>query len=578
MELVVTSVVAIAGILIIWILAKLIRIVPFFRRSDPLAAKDLVSSYQNEENYDFGDGVVLGEVREVDEGRSIADMIDSLASPEADHAYSESAEIMQSTDKQTSELDVDSDAGSEEIFSEARFAEHAESVESEESGLHYEARSEVQEQGQSDELMIDQAQGVIPAEVQGQEFAVSQENESADSPVDAILPMAEFEEMHPSSTSEEIDAVEQFGDETPYIAEKTELPFNDSGIDDFERPENRQPLPPNGTPEGASPFFNRHGKLSARDYEAQRSQYEKLRNSNDRVIDAVAWLPSDNRVISRMEVLTAYYNCDIRLTAAHQIMGVSCESSDRLSSVFDDEEFTKYTDLYLTMQLVDSHGPVSAKHCLRFQDLVMRMASSLSRDYQYSIAPEETVAEARMLKKAVDELRNEAVLVLMFKVPTFTDIGYNYIVGEYGFERGADGAYVRVSDRNSAVPNFYLIDSKLGARFFSLPLDQSNEHKALIMYSNLPCVNNPVRAFDEMLDAAEDLADRLDARLVDRNFNAIDRDQIPYIRKDIEQYRRDMVKLGITPGGDAAMRLFYASHSKQPANPSFQFDILDKVV
>ncbi len=586
MELIVAGVVAIAGVLIVWTIVRLVRLLPISSRAKAAAinesrlASNSLRTVGNTNEY-YGDGVVLGEVREVEGEVRIADYIDPSHGRTFTDSPVDAVERPNTLEVDQPPVRLDSEPAGPELIAGEDSAGGAGCAQDSDIELSQGCISSDETSGEgSDRYEYDSSPGPETLE---QDFEQHLEGRMSVEPISSSVEGLGREKAQVEEPAEESAPVAGLmagsNDNSfvePVIPEffERELPFADDEpkihagmIEEVQSEPISEPSRPQLT-----------NVLSEEDFEEQRKQFDRLRNSSDRIIDAIAWLPSNDRIISRMEVLTAYQNCDARPTKEHQILGVNCDS-DYFTSVFTDDEFSKYTDLYITMQLVDESGPVMPKQCLRYQDLVLRMSSALSRNYQYAEAPDVMVKKAKKIKQLVDDYRNEAVLVLMFKVPTFTDIGYNYIVGEYGFERRDDGSYVRRSEANQPVPNFYLLDSKRGARFLSERLDQTTEHKALITFSNLPCVRNPVAAFDDMLDAAEDLADRLDATLVDRNFNVIDRDQIHLIREDIARYAKEMREMGITPGRDTAIRLFHRSTNDSPSsNLPLQFEAFDQAV
>jgi len=105
---------------------------------------------------------------------------------------------------------------------------------------------------------------------------------------------------------------------------------------------------------------------------------------------------------------------------------------------------------------------------------------------------------------------------------------------------------------SSAAP-IYTVTTELPERSQS---EDMIEEVGLAIYSNLPCVRDPLDAFDQMVELARSLENRFPMVLVDEMRRPVSTRDTSIIRKQIAEFVDDMHYCGIDPGGQTAVRLF----------------------
>ena len=285
-----------------------------------------------------------------------------------------------------------------------------------------------------------------------------------------------------------------------------------------------------------------------------------FRSSSDRMIDVVAWLPESQHAQSSNHLLSTYHLCETKLEKSHRLIGMDVNTGN-WKDLENDFSANYYTDIVLTMQLVDNAGPVDTTDWLHFTELVLQFSTLLRRPYRLSMSMQETLEEAQFLYEKTADFNQQAIMILRPADNSgFSTKGVEYIARECGFKKLSHDTYEMTETENGSHPLFSLVNYSLPKEKIELEEEQVNGEQTksdvLILVSNLPCVSNPGVAFEVMMETATELQDRMSVDLLDQNFRPFKTSSLSVIKSQINNLADEMSDFGVPPGSQTALRLF----------------------
>ncbi len=260
--------------------------------------------------------------------------------------------------------------------------------------------------------------------------------------------------------------------------------------------------------------------------------------------------------MNRNQALGIYKQNEYLLEKPHQIFGRGYLTK-QWSNLESDREYAQYSDVAVSIQLADSHGPVNESELNTFVQMSLKLADTLQRPTKLSVTLEEAVEVAHELDRfceANDVLAS--VNVLSNNPHGFSGRAISQAATQLGMQFGAMNIF------------HFKNDNPLGCRhLFSLANlydpgecdpDTLNVLKTMVLtlFMNVPCAYQPAGVFEKMIETARGLCDLLDGRLVDQDSKPLTEAGLRVIRTQIDRIATDMQARGIVPGSEAAMRLF----------------------
>jgi FtsZ-interacting cell division protein ZipA len=103
--------------------------------------------------------------------------------------------------------------------------------------------------------------------------------------------------------------------------------------------------------------------------------------------------------------------------------------------------------------------------------------------------------------------------------------------------------------------DFSLANLYLPGNFDPANLDRFHT-KGVTLFMQVPRVSDCVTVFNDMIEVATKLSDRLGGRLVDQDMKPLTESGINTIRAQIDLIANDMRIRGVPSGSEAALRLF----------------------
>ncbi len=285
-----------------------------------------------------------------------------------------------------------------------------------------------------------------------------------------------------------------------------------------------------------------------------------FRSSSDRMIDVVAWLPEGQHAQSSNHLLSTYRLCETNLEKSHCLIGMDVDTGN-WKDLENNFSANYYTDIVLTMQLVDSAGPVDSTDWLNFTELVLQFSTLLKRPYRLSMSMQEALEEAQFLYEKTADFNQQAIMILRPADNSgFSAKGVEYIARECGFKKLSPYTYEMTETENGGHPLFSLVNYSLPKEKIEFEEEQINGEQTksdvLVLVSNLPCVSNPGVAFEVMMETAAELQDRMSVDLLDQNFRPFKTSSLSVIKSQINNLADEMSDFGVPPGSQTALRLF----------------------
>jgi len=275
----------------------------------------------------------------------------------------------------------------------------------------------------------------------------------------------------------------------------------------------------------------------------------------DERIDFVANINGE-KVVARDSVLGIYRQHEYLIERAHRIFGR--RSGSGLWRELDREPASgTYGDIALSIQLVDSRGPVTESDLNRFAQLGLRLADALERPLKFNLSFEEALARARELEKFCEQFDLLAIINIVSRSEEgFAGRDIERAAAAAGLELGQMNIFHRRNPAGNGCPNLFSLANMLKPGEFRPDELDTLRTRGLSLFMNVPCTPDPIRVFREMSDAAQLLCDQLDGELRDSQHKPLSADQLKGISKVIEKSVAGMHKAGIEPGSPLATRLF----------------------
>ncbi|MFP5349272.1 MAG: cell division protein ZipA C-terminal FtsZ-binding domain-containing protein [Gammaproteobacteria bacterium] len=271
----------------------------------------------------------------------------------------------------------------------------------------------------------------------------------------------------------------------------------------------------------------------------------------DEHADLILHLPGPGPV-SRRTALGIYKQNEYKLEYPRKLYGQRYHTNF-WSLVQHDSEATQYSDLKLSLQLLDSRGPVSESELNTFTQVGLKLADALHRPAKFSASFEDALAQARRLQAFCDEHDVIAgINIVTTAQAPFKGHAISAAMQRHGLELGAMNIFHAME--NGRV--LYSVSSLYKPGHFSPTEWDTFRTAGLAVFMSVPVVREPAQAFERMMQTAAGLTAFLGGRLLDQEHRPLTEAGINAIRTQIEGIEARMRAFGIPAGSDTALRLF----------------------
>jgi hypothetical protein len=295
--------------------------------------------------------------------------------------------------------------------------------------------------------------------------------------------------------------------------------------------------------------------LGLQDPDVLVAQGGNRQNMPDEKADYVVTLPGKGPV-SRDTALGIYRQNEYLLEKPRHIYGLGYKTG-LWSNLETDTERAQYRSIALSLQLVDSKGPIGESELNTFTQLALKLADVLQRPTKFSMPFEEALEKARELDEFCETNDVLASIDILANGPTgFGGRAIDQAARQFGLQFGVMNIYHKKNDQALGCRHlFSLANLYQPGEFDPVKVDRFRT-QGLTLFMNVPCAYQPVRVFEQMVQVAKGLCKELDGRLEDHEHHALTDQGLMVIRTQIERLTAEMTNRGIIPGSATAMRLF----------------------
>lgn len=295
--------------------------------------------------------------------------------------------------------------------------------------------------------------------------------------------------------------------------------------------------------------------LGLQDPEVLVAQGGTRQNMPDEKIDYVVTLPGKGPVL-RDKALGIYKQNEYLLEKPRHLYGLGYKTG-LWSNLETDPEHSQYRSIALSIQMVDSKGPIGESELNTFTQLALKLADALQRPTKFSMPFEEALDKARELDEFCETNDVLASINILANGPTgFSGSDIDQAARLFGMQFGAMNIYHKKNDQALGCRHLYSLANLYQPGEFEPAKVDRFRTQGLTIFMNVPCAYQPVRVYEQMVQAAKGLCEKLDGRLEDHEHHALTDQGLMVIRTQIERITAEMTNRGIIPGSATAMRLF----------------------
>ena len=284
-------------------------------------------------------------------------------------------------------------------------------------------------------------------------------------------------------------------------------------------------------------------------------EFPRINNSDNQSIEMLGWIPGNGSTVARTQILALVRDFGENFELPVVLYG-QLENSDSWINLKDEVVSARFLDLMFTMQLTHHGKSIDAEHWWRFYNMGEQIAHALSRPFYPSHSIDSAQVVSLRLAEQVDNLNIQATLILQSKTnKQLSSRTLDYLAREYDLvQRGSEEVFDKMDKMPLSFAPIFTLTTNLPPRPDGT---ESDEETGLALTCNLPCVRDPLEAFDQMVDLARKLESRFPLELVDEERLRVSPKEIQMIRLHLRNFSDDMQYCGITPGSETAIRLFY---------------------
>jgi cell division protein ZipA len=295
--------------------------------------------------------------------------------------------------------------------------------------------------------------------------------------------------------------------------------------------------------------------LGLQDPDVLVAQGGNRQNMPDEKIDYVVTLPGKGPV-SRDLALGIYKQNEYLLEKPRHIYGLGYKTG-LWSNLETDTEHAQYRSIALSLQMVDSKGPIGESELNTFTQLALKLADVLQRPTKFSMPFEEALDKARELDEFCETNDVLASIDILAEGPTgFSGRAIDQAARAFGLQFGVMNIYHKKNDVALGCRHLFSLANLYQPGEFDPAKVDRFRTQGLTLFMNVPCAYQPVRVYEQMVQTAKGLCTKLDGRLEDHEHHPLTDQGLMVIRTQIERLTAEMTNRGIIPGSATAMRLF----------------------
>lgn len=276
----------------------------------------------------------------------------------------------------------------------------------------------------------------------------------------------------------------------------------------------------------------------------------------DEHIDFVVTLPGAGPV-ERNRALGIFKQNEYLLEKPRRLFGLR-HRTGIWSELERDPESMQYSHLQIALQLVDLKGPAGESELTTFSQVTLKLADALARPTKFNMTFEQALERAQSLNRFCETYDVFANVNIVANSPNgFNGRAVERAALRKGMEFGAQNIFHLKDARNPGNRHLFSLANMFQPGQFNLrTLDTTPVH-GLTLFMSVPCVMNPVRVFEKMVETGSALCELLDGKMLDHDRRPLTAQGIAAIRQQIGQIAEGMQSQGVVPGSASALRLFH---------------------
>ena len=270
-------------------------------------------------------------------------------------------------------------------------------------------------------------------------------------------------------------------------------------------------------------------------------------------IDYWARVPGSEPVTCH-DVLSVYRRHELDLEHPHLIHGRGYPSNVWVD-LEEASSADRFSDLVVSMQMVDRRGPVTESELTRTNSLVYEPAEELNRKFQFDMTVEEAIDQALRLDHFCQQYD------VMVIVNITAQEGSEFVGND--IKRIAERSRMQIGDMGM----FHFLDPRTGHSRFAMAncfepgsFDpgalETFSTRGLTLFMSIPRVSDPITVYDEMIAVARYAASELSGEMRDPDGGEIGESGVKKIRQQVTDIGELFHRVGIVPGSEEALRLF----------------------
>jgi cell division protein ZipA len=272
-------------------------------------------------------------------------------------------------------------------------------------------------------------------------------------------------------------------------------------------------------------------------------------------IDLIIYLPGSGPLL-RDRALGIYRQNEYLLERPRQLCGLRYLVG-RWSSLEQDGDDAQYSDLALAMQLVDANGPTNESELNAFVQLGLKLADTFSRPMKLSLTVEQALARTGELQRVAQQYDVIAsVNVIAESGESFTGPAIAQAARAQGMDFGAMNIYHMKNNNTRGCRHLFSMANLYQPGVFDPETMDRFSTAGLTLFMTVPCVSEPVRVFEQMMQTAKGLCESLGGKLTDQERRPLSDEGVSAIHRQIKHIAGSISALGISPGSETALRFF----------------------
>lgn len=260
--------------------------------------------------------------------------------------------------------------------------------------------------------------------------------------------------------------------------------------------------------------------------------------------------------IEQQELLSLFRQHDFKFHRKVHIYGLN-----QLTDLWRDIEYelpsARFVELGVAIQLADREGAMSQKELHDFQQMTLDFSNRFDAPFEFSLDIDEALAQAQILDQIARRYDSMAVLNVVPRAKTgFRMADIESCARDLLMSTDKNGIFVKTKGQKHNISVLYRLACTDGSGHFGISSGAMTPVHDLVIYMNVPAVEQPDRIFQDMVKDANNLATWLDGKVVDRNGKVMTQRSYSILMQQISDIAYSMEQDGLTPGDAVSKKLF----------------------